>query len=169
MTIMSTTTEIATLNDGIGILVLAQIHLIGSKLFIEDFKIEFNSVSTDDQYLVLTFSQSIFNPIYNLMLMFRPMFFVMVTTLLICWPYIFDAIASATLLHFYYFLIFWICMFAVTELVVMFFGHSLIARFSSVEETKSESADPNNEDHHQEMFDQQLALKDNPKKSNVSK
>ena len=51
MTIMNASDELAILNDSIGILVLSQLNIIGSKLFLEDFKIDFNKLYTDDNFL----------------------------------------------------------------------------------------------------------------------
>lgn len=42
LTIMRSEDEMAILNDSIGILVLSQLNFIGSKLYLEDFKVDFN-------------------------------------------------------------------------------------------------------------------------------
>lgn len=51
LTIMAAQTEIAILNDPIGLLVMGQLNTIGSKLILEDFHIDFNMVFIDGDYL----------------------------------------------------------------------------------------------------------------------
>lgn len=61
-------------------------------------------------------------------MLFRPMFFVMVVTLLISWSTIFESISDLSIWHFRVFLLGWIAMFAVTVLFFTCYGPAIFAK-----------------------------------------
>lgn len=70
-----------------------------------------------------------YKPIFSVMEMFRPMFFVMVVALLLFWEDIFAITRQLNVWHFRVFVVAWIMMFLVTELVFTCYGDKALAFF----------------------------------------
>lgn len=146
MTVMMSKQEIFILNDAIGILVLSVLNQMGSKLLLEDFKVEFNQIFTDGDFLMIDVKYKCYKPIFTVMQMFRPMFFCMVVVLLATWPMLFEYLATWSMLEFRLFVFcFWIPMFLFTEVIVITRGQRIAATigsfmdyFKSTEESESE-------------------------------
>lgn len=128
--VMTSSTEFLILNDSLGILVISQMHSMSAKLFLEDFKVVFNKIYNDYEYLRIKLKFESYKPIFSVMEMFRPMFFVMVVALLLLWNSIFALLQDMTTWHFRYFVIFWIMMLAVTELIFTCYGEKTMAFLS---------------------------------------
>ena len=62
---------------------------MAAKLFLEDFKVTFNKIYNDFEFMRIKLKFETYKPIFTVMEGFRPMFFVMVVTLLLMWDKIF--------------------------------------------------------------------------------
>ena len=117
--------EFNILNDSIGILVLSSLNVIGSKLLIEDFKIDYNEIYTDGDFLTITVCRDCIEPVHKLMILFRPMFFVMLIFIFYFWPEIFIMTSKIELWMFRIFIVFWISMLLFSLLIMNCYGEKI--------------------------------------------
>ena len=136
--------EFAILNDSIGILVIACLNITGTKLFMEDFKIDFNKLYTDDDFLACEINHCSLSPIHTVMKLFRPNFFLMVMVLLYLWNDIFALMGTLNETHFIVIVILWVCMLLFALLAFTCKGKEIFARIQGLIDSckkKEESSD----------------------------
>lgn len=101
---------------------ISQIHCMIAKLWLEDFKVVFNKVYNDYEFMRIKLKFESYKPIFHVMEMFRPMFFMMVGTLILVWDSIFVMTQDMSVWHFRAFVVFWIMMFSVTVVIFTIYG-----------------------------------------------